>query len=792
MASGKQRTPPPIDKPIQKAYLRGFKGWSTAYPPGMSDPTSLRVMHNTYMDADDSLRIRPGTKGVFNAADQDALPGGIVGSFEHFYDSEGNKCLLFAVRDTGLEFRVAVWNETSHEFDLVDLAGAGFTVTGTPGFSADCTYVKYLQINNYILALPESSNPDDKWVLFDVGGTYTAKALSAIGRPNYDTTDAPVVTVGPDDAWYVSGTEIDYDDRDDAPAQRTLSGTTLESSTPGDNIYYYGFFYTFANEIGESSPSIVTTVAAQRRWTAWEYTVAAGATAGRTYNAQDLIHVAIPSAVWTAARAAGAVEARVYVMTWSDQEPYPVEGQLFATKAITADGGQENWVAMHPGTAINGGLLSVPNGDEVDYSAAYGMANGIVAADRMVVVYNRSEVAEAARIRWSGNQQGEYINFSPAVGGGFKSLTSGNLYAPACVKLWQNPQSVDTLTVLCAGIDGEGTAYYMAPNSQITTQSQMITVMGFEETTATPGTVSPFGCEVLNNALYHPLDNNIMKSTAMNYNINHSTIADAIQNVWRQIPLSDKRKVVSSQMDNLLYFLVRSPAQVSWSDDTTSNGNQIWVCNTKEQNTWAVFDIPGTSLRKLEVDGLLYMAVTSGSGIYILDPEKDTDDVLVVTEEVAAWEQVGIAWEIETNTQGANRQHDAWAWLQQVNVTFGNFTGECEYGIRGVDVYGQPVEVTKKFVSPQVVSHDPLERYDQGDFLQIGKTLKEWRFFWKSLPTPKRKSYGSLCFVQYTFTPASVNVDYALGSVETFEYGSNPGPAFSNGTPVPFADTRIP
>ena len=43
MAS-KAQTPPPIDKPLARAYLRKFTGWSTAYPPGTSDPTSLRVM----------------------------------------------------------------------------------------------------------------------------------------------------------------------------------------------------------------------------------------------------------------------------------------------------------------------------------------------------------------------------------------------------------------------------------------------------------------------------------------------------------------------------------------------------------------------------------------------------------------------------------------------------------------------------------------------------------------------------------------------------------------------------
>ena len=61
----KQTIAAPIDRPLSRAYLRKFTGWSTAYPPGMSDPTSLRVMHNCSITADGALRIRPGMRSVF-------------------------------------------------------------------------------------------------------------------------------------------------------------------------------------------------------------------------------------------------------------------------------------------------------------------------------------------------------------------------------------------------------------------------------------------------------------------------------------------------------------------------------------------------------------------------------------------------------------------------------------------------------------------------------------------------------------------------------------------------------
>ena len=143
------------------------------------------------------------------------------------------------------------------------------------------------------------------------------------------------------------------------------------------------------------------------------------------------------------------------------------------------------------------------------------------------------------------------------------------------------------------------------------------------------------------------------------------------------------------------------------------------------------------------------------------------------------------------NTQGANRAHDAWAQLQQIAVSFGNFTGECIYGVRGYDRNGSFVELKKHYISPQLGSHDPLNLYDQEDMLQIRRVMKEWSFFWRSVDEPKNRSFGSICYVQYRYTPVSVNIGYEQGSVETFEYATRAS-EYSNGIPIPIADTAKP
>lgn len=180
------------------------------------------------------------------------------------------------------------------------------------------------------------------------------------------------------------------------------------------------------------------------------------------------------------------------------------------------------------------------------------------------------------------------------------------------------------------------------------------------------------------------------------------------------------------------------------------------------------------------------MAVIVPDTIYVLD-EYETMDVVNVS---GVDTERAIPWMLETNTQGANRAHDAAAYLQQVNVTFGNPRGAFEYGVRGADIHGRQLENVKRFVSPDDSALE--ERYmpfDISDFFLIGSTIIEWRFFARSIPDVR--SAGQINLVQYRYTPQSVNSGYALGSVETFEYSRGSDTTF-NGVPNPLIDTSRP
>ena len=776
---------PPIDKPLGSAYLREFGGWSTAYPPGISEPSSLRRMENVWIKRDGGASVRPGLRSIFPKNFFLTTP--LVGSFEHFYDNDGIKCILFAVRESSkVAFKAARYNKSIGRYELRELSNLGFTVPSDLSFTGDTTYVRYIQLDNKIIAMSDKGEPIR---IFYVGANKRAVVVKGVTYPRWEGSDRLLVR-HPDAAW------INATVKTGAPAAETPTADTLVSSAAASNTYNYGYFYTFTNEIGESAPSQISILKAQRGYSFWKMVApdANGKPTATAVNdpamAADQICAIIPEVIFNAAKAEGATGWNLYGFTWSDQGPVPVDAVLLDSKEIlpSSTWTDKGWIQHTPMVAASHEGMILPSaGTRENYSIPPKASQGLVVGDRMVLCY---DLENPARIYWTSNIQGEYLNFSSSKGGGYKTLTSGNLYMPAAIKLWQNPQSVDTITILCLGLDGYSTAYYMSPATTVSGGSQAVTVMGFEETTATPGTVSPFGNEVLNNALFHPMDMEITKSTAANYNINHKSITDLIQNKWRY--LSNKDKIVSSQLDNRLYYIVDNP------DGTPvpagCNGNEVWVCDTATENTWNRWLVPGIALRKIELDGFIYMAVVKPEGIFIFDELRNSDEVKNSTGQT---ENQPIEWFLETNIQGANRAHDAWAHLKQVELIVGNFTGALEYGIRGKDRHGMFRDVKKqaRWLDPVDLASRPMPN-DLNDFLQVKKDLKEWFFyagstkdeFGKTLP-----SSGQISLVRYRYTPVSVNVGTEFGSIETFEYGrsqfNDASRTTDNGTPQPYLDT---
>jgi hypothetical protein len=796
----KRKLAAPIDRPLSKAYLREFNGWSTAYAPGLSDPTTLRIMENCWVTREGALAIRPALRSIFavNNWITTNYNARIIGSFESFFLADGTKALLFATKEAAgnITFRVAVDNGATYE--VTTLAGAGFTgEAASMDFSSDTTYVRYLQIDNKVFALPDSTNAADTVRIFYVGETKRLVAPQAILVPEWSGAHAPTVLL-PEAAWINTAAKVTVPTAETPIAgtvNMPLTGTLIDSDT-AENEYNFGYFYTFQNELGETAASQMTVVKTKRGWSQWQFQSAHanGGPSGTNITdpgmACDQLVAIIPTAAWAAGLAAGATGWNLYMVTWSDEGNVPVEGTLVAAQDLTVAGitqAKHSWLQHTPVAASYDISSPLPNGtDRYNYSAPASASQGYVAGDRIILVNDRQN---AAVIRWSSNQLGEYANFSATKGGGYKTLTAGNLLVPACVKLWQNPQSVDTLTVLCRGVDGYSTAYYMAPAS-VSGQSGSTIIMGFEETTATPGTVSPWGVEVVNQGLYHPLDEQLMKSTASNYNISHKTMTDQISNKW--LELLTKQNIVSAAMDNRIFYVVHNPDGEALEEGCM--GNELWVLDVAGTTPiWNRWLIQANSLHKLEIQGKLYMAVVRPDAIFVLD-ELATLDQFSNSGETS---ERAIPWRMESNTQGASRAHDAWAHLQQVNITLGNFMGRMRYGIRGWDLNGKRVEVEK--ITKDLTAVDLTQRplpWDVEDFLRIARDLKDWRLFAESVETTPgvvAMSYGRINLVQYRYTPASVNIGGEFGSVETFEYGrasaaSDPATNYPNGVPATYVD----
>ena len=793
--AGKKYIAPPIDRPLSRAYLRKFQGWSTAFPPGLSDPTSLRILENMQVTREGAVAVRPALRSIMteNQWLTTNFQATMVGGFEHFFLNDGRKAFLFATRVTSgvVAFKVASENASTKRYDIGSLTQAGFAVPQgetTLNFSSATTFVKYLQIDNKIFAL---SDGGEALRLFNVGKTKSAKRITPITRPSWTGGDALTIR-HPEAAWINGSSKVTI------PTSETATTSTLISSSSAANEYNYGFFYTFENEVGESAASQVKILRAAKPWSQWRFLApdASGNESSTSVTdpamAMDQLVAIIPGATFTAALAQGATKWNLYMFTWSSQGAVPPEGIMVASRPLTSasTAAKDSWLQCTSAISVNSGSAVLPTlQNRFNFSDPSNAGQGLVAGDRLILANDRSN---GALIRWSSNQISEYTNFSPSKGGGQKTLTSGNLHVPVSIKLWQNPQSVDTITILCLGVDGYSTSYYMSP-AEVSGQSASTTIMGFEETTATPGTVSPYGVEVLNNALYHPLDTMLMKSTAANYNINHSPITDDIANKWAE--LLNKQNIISSQHDNRLYYLVHNPDGAELEENC--KGNEIWVYDgAKDAGSWSRWLVQGITMSKVEVAGKLYLGLARPEGLFVFDSAKVTDDAAAS----GATLQQPIPFKMETNTQGANRAHDAWAYLQQMNVVLANWRGHIRYGLRGFDNNGLEVEVVKDYRSKEAGPYAPIPRmnpFDIHDFLRIGRTLKEWYFFAENRTDTSGilPGYGQINYVQYGYTPASVNIGGEFGSVETFEYSRDVADYASNtfnGIPEPFIDSRQP
>ena len=789
-----KQPPAPIDRPLARAYLREFSGWSTAYPPGLSDPTSLRVMENIYVTREGAARIRPGIRSIFT---EDWWLGNagetIVGGFEHFvYDSSSRVALLFAVKSAlgTVGFRVVVYNDVTNRFD--DAPGVFPAVS----FSGTTTFVKYLQIDNKILAL--SDDPAEPGILFNVGETKSAKKVAAAGLPMPAWADAPTV-VHPDAGYINAGNRnVSF------PATETPTTQTLVSSTATDNKYTFAFFFTYETEFGESAPSGIRTIKTQRGWSQWQFN-APDASGNKSttivvdpLKAMDQLAVRLPTNQYTAAKAAGAIKWNLYMFSWSDTSPVPSVATLVASEGMPTKDLTDSasaWTVMTAAALAESYIVPVPNKDNrVDYSGGPTARQGIAAGDRLILV---NDGENQARIVWTSNVPGEYTNFSPSKGGGTKVLSSGNLLVPLNVQLWQNPQATDTLTITCKGLNGYHAAYYMAPAS-VSGQSDSTLIMGFEETTATPGTVSPYGVEVLNNKLYHPLEAELMASTAANYSISHKTMTTDVANKWQR--LANKDRIISAQHDGRLYYIVNNPEGEALEQDCM--GNEVWVLDVGTDNpTWSRWLVQGIALHKLQIGNKLYMAVVKPDAIFIFDELAYADEYAEGANTLLR----NISWTLETNTLGANRAHDAWANLYQAQIHAGDWIGDFEWGVRGYDVHGRRVEKVKVSESPQVNTGIDLtggkvgggvDLGDATDWLEIKRDMMEWSLFARSRVKNNETmmSFGQIDFVQFMLMQLSTNVNTELGSIETFEYQRNVyggnNAVTINGVPRPMNTTR--
>jgi hypothetical protein len=231
------------------------------------------------------------------------------------------------------------------------------------------------------------------------------------------------------------------------------------------------------------------------------------------------------------------------------------------------------------------------------------------------------------------------------------------------------------------------------------------------------------------------------------------------------------------------------------------NSVEFSVDYSSVKDTWVRLSLSFTATQDRYLLGVQVADAVAGNECWIdaamLEPGTEVS-AFTLSEAALTVVERNIPWRLETNTQGANRAHDAWAHLQQANVVLGNFLGTLHYGVRGRDRHGKTITRVKVVRDSGASSADGT-LWDLEDFLTVQRDLKEWFFFAGSETTDAGEtlaSSGQINLVQYRYTPVSVNDGYEYGSVETFEY-SRAGNAAAdrttdNGIPMPFIDTGRP
>ena len=176
----KQKTPAPIDRPLSRAYLREFTGWSNEFTPGLSDPSSLRIMENLEITSEGAAKIRPGLQPLRTAGYNgynvlEPLPGtlAIISKFELYYDESGNELYLCALSSIALNgwaqhVTFGVFDPRLATISVMDEDHFEGADDSAHRFSAATTRVTFLQLDNKIVAL---SDAGEDAIIFWVGET---------------------------------------------------------------------------------------------------------------------------------------------------------------------------------------------------------------------------------------------------------------------------------------------------------------------------------------------------------------------------------------------------------------------------------------------------------------------------------------------------------------------------------------------------------------------------------------------------------------------------------------------
>lgn len=289
-----------------------------------------------------------------------------------------------------------------------------------------------------------------------------------------------------------------------------------------------------------------------------------------------------------------------------------------------------------------------------------------------------------------GGNPGNLLSISPGTGGGFVDVEPGTQESIRHVCKYKTQSGNSIVTMLCDSPNSKKEQRFnLVENSISLSNEQSMKSWQAEQVAGAVGCKSYDGALVCQDGLYSVSRYGLALTTmTMEYNsqIRTNYVSDAIKPVFTQDADIEMRleKAMLLEVDGVLYMAMGNPGSYS-----TGNIDNVLFCYDIDLKAWWTYtlDVDEPILNLFHVD---HVGTREGIGIVTRDkiyvlPTTGEDDDDAPTHDFL----------IQTGQLSTQMPQQGWQYLSQLEFHFDHFVGEIDIEVRGYDMFGRNIKVTK-------------------------------------------------------------------------------------------------